>query len=84
MLFEAVNARLPSVFLDLIYLVECQHLTGHGSAVVEGDPHPPVDLVYGKLAATARTIFGCIPCDGRERSGGGLNVRNRPVVAIKG
>lgn len=29
---------------DMIHLVECEHLSGHLSAVGQGNPHPIIDL----------------------------------------
>jgi hypothetical protein len=34
-----------NAYCDSHYLVKCEHLAGHLSPVVQGDPHPIVDLL---------------------------------------
>lgn len=52
-------SELFSVGEDEVHvLVKGKHLTGHCPAIVEGDPHPPVD-VTGHLSLLVRHLDDC-------------------------
>lgn len=61
--------------LSSVYLIKCKHLAGHGTSVVQGDAHTPVDL---DMISQSGLVMEEILTASRHRGSREEHVHNRP------